>query len=66
MTKCPHCGSEEYYVKTRIYGKCDHYRRFDGKETDNSGMHDNLTYVDGTIAYCAECKKRLFRLEEEC
>ncbi|WP_259556533.1 hypothetical protein [Clostridium botulinum] len=39
--------------------------RFDGKEADNGHMHGNAEYKNTSkYAWCQECGKRLFKLED--
>jgi hypothetical protein len=65
IKKCPSCGSEEYYIKQSFTGTCNFRLRFDGKETDNGDMHDNTQYKNTSkYAYCNDCNKKLFELEE--
>ena len=59
MTRCPHCGNDEYYVKCCVRGSCRYYSRFDGKEIDNDDSYDHLVHLYGKYAYCADCHKRL-------
>lgn len=61
---CPYCGSQEYYIKQRFSGVCNYYMRFDGKETENGGLHSNADYkCTSKYAWCRECNKRLFKLD---
>ena len=46
ITECPYCGYDEYYIKQYIKGKLSYYKRFDGKEADNSDMYDYLDAKD--------------------
>lgn len=62
---CPYCRSEEYYIKQSFKGTCDYHIRFDGKEAENGEMHSNAEYKNTSkYAWCSECNKRLFKLEE--
>ncbi|MBN1076026.1 hypothetical protein DVV91_17025 [Clostridium botulinum] len=62
---CPHCGSEEYYIKQSFKGTCNYHMRFDGKETENCDLHDGAQYTNTSkYAWCNECNKRLFKLED--
>lgn len=65
MRTCPNCGSEHYYVKMNFSGSGNFNYRFDGKEADNSEMHDGIRYSYGKFAYCVECNKRLFKVDDD-
>lgn len=65
ITKCPYCGCEEYYTKIRITGETIYRYRFDGNATDNGEMYDGLTdTIIGKFAYCSDCNRRIFRIED--
>jgi hypothetical protein len=65
VKECPYCGSEEYYIKQSFKGTGNYYIRFDGKETENGEFYDNAQYKNKSkYAWCAECRKRLFKLDE--
>lgn len=65
IKECPYCGSEEYYIKQSFKGTCDYNIRFDGKETENGHMWDDAIYKNTSkYAWCRECGKRLFKLED--
>lgn len=60
--KCPYCGCEEFYINEYISGRMRYYLRFDGNEADNGAMYEGTTTRPiGVYAYCAECRKRLFK-----
>ena len=64
ITECPYCGYDEYYIKQYIKGKLSYYKRFDGKEADNSDMYDYLDAKNiSKYAWCGWCHKRLFKLD---
>jgi len=66
LTKCPYCGSEEYYIKQSFKGTCNYVFRFDGDEADNGHIHENAQYKDTSkYAYCVGCNKKLFKLGVE-
>lgn len=65
IKSCPYCGGEEYYIKQSFKGTCNYNVRFDGEETENGDMHSDATYTNTSkYAWCNECNKRLFKLEE--
>ena len=62
IRECPHCGSEEFYIKQYAHGNIEYHYRFDGEEGENGELHEPLSYTDtGKFAYCSECHKRLFK-----
>lgn len=64
LSKCPHCGSETFYVMQAYAGKGAYYRRFDGYQAENSGMYDSLRHRISKRAFCGECKKPLASWDE--
>lgn len=63
--KCPYCGNEEYMTYHHCSGDLVCYSRFDHKTTDNTEMYEGLDYTyRRKFAYCAECKKKIFRIKE--
>lgn len=67
MTKCPYCGSEEFYIKQSYKGYIEYKMRFDKDENKvtNYELYENATHTNLTkYAYCRECEKRLFPIEE--
>lgn len=65
IKSCPYCGNEEYYIKQSYKGTCKYNLRFDGKEAENGDMHEYTEYTNTSkYAWCNECNKRLFKLEE--
>lgn len=64
---CPYCGNEEFYIKQSYKGNCYYNMRFDMNNinVDNSTMFDDVSYKNqGQYAYCNNCFKRLFKIEE--
>lgn len=65
LTECPYCGNDEYFIKQRYRGTCEYNMRFDGKPAENGQMWDNAEFANTSKhAYCNNCYKRLFKLEE--
>ena len=65
IKECPHCGSEEFYVKQSYSGVCNFYMRIDGGQAQNPEMYDYAIHKNLTkYAYCKECEKRLFPMDE--
>lgn len=60
LTKCPFCGSEEFYTKTYAKGYLFHRERFDEEEADNTDLFESLFYRSmPNKAYCAGCNTYL-------
>lgn len=65
IKSCPYCGSKVYHIKQSFKGTCTFRIRFDGEETDNGDIHDYAKYKNTSkYAYCDECNKRLFKIED--
>lgn len=65
IDKCPHCGSDMgYYTKDYISGSCRYNHNYDGSQAYNGEMYDYLDHESGKIAYCSNCDKRLFKIED--
>lgn len=63
-TKCPYCGGGTITIRQRIFGQSEYYIDLETGEIDSTEMHSGLTYKNKTkYAYCADCCKRLFKLE---
>jgi len=65
IEECPYCGDDQgYYTKEQVRGRITYAFNFDGSEAENGDMYDGLSYSGGKYAYCLNCDKRLFRMEE--
>ncbi len=65
MKECPYCKSEVFYAKEYVKGEVCYFSRFDGQEGDNTQLYDGLTHkLKSKYAWCADCHKRLFKIEE--
>lgn len=65
IDKCPYCGSDiGYYTKERVHGSVHYNYNYDGSEADNGEMYDMLTYSGGKYAYCLNCDRQLFKMED--
>lgn len=65
IDNCPYCNSNDgYYTKQYARGTIKYNYNFDGSESENGDMHDNLSYSGGKYAYCINCKKRLFNMSQ--
>lgn len=56
---CPFCDSKQFYEKQYAKGHIIFRMRFDGEETPNDTMHDNLEYSYSGRAYCDDCNQYL-------
>lgn len=66
IEECPHCGGKDFFVKQFISGYGNLYGSLDEQEPDNSELHSGLQYKTTTkYAYCADCKKRMFKITKE-
>lgn len=62
---CPYCGNDEFFVRQSFTGTCGYNMKFNLKAADNSEMYDNVTFKTiGKYAYCNNCFKRLFSVDE--
>ena len=65
IESCTHCGSDEgYYTKDYVKGHTVTRFTFDGSEAENTDMYEGLSHRMGKVAYCLNCHKRLFKMEE--
>ena len=63
--ECPYCGhTDDFYVHTIVKGKTNSYYGYNGKEADNTNLHDPLTYTDQKTAYCSICRQEIGRVVE--
>ncbi len=64
---CPYGGNEEFFIKQSFKGTCNFNMRFDmdNQDVENGEMYENASYKTvGKYAYCNNCFKRLFKVEE--
>lgn len=65
IKECPYCRSKEYIIKQHYSGVCHYIVRFDGEEAENGEMWDGAQFVNTSkYAWCRECGKRLFKIEQ--
>ncbi|ASA22627.1 hypothetical protein B9T62_18645 [Paenibacillus donghaensis] len=65
ITQCPHCNSSEgYYIKEQVSGTVHYRTNFDGSEADNTEVYDYLKHRSGKLAFCINCNKKIFKVEE--
>lgn len=65
MKECPYCFSKQYYVKMKFSGSGVYQHLFNGEEAENGDMHEGLRYDFGKFAYCTNCNKRLFKVNDD-
>lgn len=61
---CPRCGCTRAETRARASGTVTVVYDLDARSVDYSTMYESLTYHGGNILYCAECDKRLGRVED--
>lgn len=65
IDRCPYCGSNAgFFTKEQIHGNVYMNFRYDGKEAENGDLYENTRTTGGEIAYCLNCKKKLFKMSE--
>ncbi|EOU2044929.1 hypothetical protein C4D43_09685 [Clostridium perfringens] len=66
MKECPYCKSDEgYFFRSSYRGKYHERYNFDGELDEEMGdIHDNAIYKQGKIAYCKNCGKKLFKVND--
>ena len=65
LSCCPFCGFDEFYEKQYARGPVVFFQRYDGKETDNSTMHESLVYSGSNRVYCASCQRYIGNTEKD-
>ncbi|XZI52491.1 hypothetical protein ACSXD3_06305 [Clostridium perfringens] len=65
MKECPYCKSDEGYFFRSSYRGTYHERyNFNGEiDEDIHDIHSDTVYKQGKIAYCRNCGKKLFRVD---
>jgi hypothetical protein len=64
LTECPYCGSGSYYYLSAVFGHTTTWVNFDGSEADNAEMYSGVGYRPLKFVFCAECEKKIARLED--
>src|SRR3546814_2735804 len=62
LKECPHCGSDQFYIRFRVSGKIDEHHRFDIVVTDNGDMWDNVNLKPLKRAHCSDCLKPISKI----
>jgi hypothetical protein len=63
---CQHCGSASgYFTKGWVCGSIRTYFNADGTTGDNAEMYSYLRHDEGKYAYCCDCEKRMFAIENK-
>src|SRR3546814_7855716 len=65
LKECPHCGSDQFYIRFRVSGKMDEHHRFDNVVTDNGDMWDNVNLKPMKRAHCSDCLKPIAKVRSE-
>jgi hypothetical protein len=64
INECPYCGCDTYFYNQSMKGIGIMNVQYDGTAAENGEMHEALLYTPtGKFAYCAACKKRVFRFK---
>ena len=60
LSECPHCGYDEFYQQQPVKGHIYPRRRFDGGDTENTGLLDSISFgnVQKTV-YCGQCQEKI-------
>lgn len=66
INNCPYCGGGTIKINQHIHGNGEYYVDLENGEIESSSLHDSLVYRNrGKYAVCADCNKRLFKVDEE-
>ena len=66
LEHCPFCGHDEFYTKAYYYGNVSYRQRYDGREAENTEMHDGLRRRDYTgRCYCVKCNRYLGNIQTD-
>lgn len=70
MKECPHCGAQDgYYNLVRYEKSSAWFYGFKGQDEDkicNDEFHDGFVPIDGKLAYCTRCNKKIgYALRED-
>lgn len=64
IDKCPKCGNTSFTVKQRISGIGEYYVDLESGDVDGTELHSGLRYTNiNKYAICADCGKRLFKID---
>lgn len=61
ISRCPVCGSVEYYTIDQARGHIISGSRFDGEEASNDTMYEHLSIKTGRFIFCRECQTKIAR-----
>ena len=59
MKRCPEHPGAGYFTKGRASGPVRYFYNNDGTDGDNTLLHDQLVYKEGSVAFCEDCGRRL-------
>ncbi|ADL03358.1 hypothetical protein [Lacrimispora saccharolytica] len=66
INQCPHCGGGTIKIRQHIHGYGEYLVDLENGEIESSSLHDYLYYKNtGKYALCADCGKRLFKVDDE-
>lgn len=64
ISQCPNCGGGTIKIRQRIYGYGEYFVDLESGEMESSSLHDYLNYKNaGKYAICADCGKKLFKVD---
>lgn len=65
ITRCPRCGGGTIAIKQYIHGYGEYYVDLETGDLDATELHSGLQYRNaGKYAVCADCRKRLFKVND--
>ena len=65
VKKCPQCDGGYIAIKQYIHGYGEYYVNLVTGEIESTELHSNLVYKNtGKYAICADCGKRLFKIDD--
>lgn len=66
LRKCPYCGGRTLKIRQRISGIGEYYVDLESGEIEATELHSGLQYKNtGKYAICADCGKRLFKVDDD-
>lgn len=65
IKECPKCGEKLFAVRQYMHGYGEYYVDMETGEIEATELHNNLTYKNtSNYAVCANCRKRLFKIDD--
>lgn len=66
IKECPYCGGSAIEIKQKIRGYGTYKVYLDNGEKESTSLHDYVSYKNtGKYAICAECRRRLFKVDND-